>query len=256
MRRLLLPLLLVLSACGQPPTGDAGAPAPDPLRGRTFLATAITDDDKPRDMELSLEFTDDGRLIARASCNMMQGKVDTSDGRLVIDGGLATTDMGCDPARHEQDAYVADVLGASPSWQLDDDRLTITAGTTRFELAPREAVDPDRELAGTTWELDTLVDGEVASSMAAGAQPVTLVFDGKTVVADTHCNGVRGDYTIDGNTISVDLGPMTKMACAPEIMRGENAVVDVLRGKVTYEITADRLTITNPSGKGIQLHAR
>jgi heat shock protein HslJ len=253
MRLVLVALLLVLTACGQRP---GGAPASDPLRGRTFLATAVTDDGGPRDMELSIEFTDDGRLIARASCNMMQGDVDTAGGKLVFDGGLATTDMGCDEERHAEDAFVAGVLGREPSWQLAGDKLTITSGKTRFELAPREAVDPDRDLVGTTWELDTLVDGQVASSMPAGTQPVTLMFDGKTVVADTHCNGVRGDYTIDGDTINVELGPMTRMACAPEIMQGENAVVAVLSGKVSYEVTADRLTLTHPSGKGIQLHAK
>jgi heat shock protein HslJ len=253
---MLVALLLVLAACGQRPTGEAAAPAPDPLRGRTFLATAVTEDGRPRDMRLSLQFTDDGRLVAKASCNSMQGQVDTADGRLVIDGGLATTDLGCDEARHAEDAFVARVLGGSPSWELKGDALTITSGTTKLELGPREAVDPDRALAGTTWELDTLLDGQVASSTAAGAPPVTLVFTGTEVRADTHCNGVRGEYTIDGDTIDVDLGPMTKMACAPEIMRGENAVVDALTGTVEYRIEADRLTLTNTSGKGIQLHAR
>jgi heat shock protein HslJ len=253
MRLVLVALLLVLAACGQRP---GAAPAPDPLRGRTFLATGVTDDGSPRTMTLSIEFTDDGRLIARASCNMMQGDVDTSGGRLVFDGGLSTTDMGCDQERHAEDAFVARVLGGEPTWKLAGDTLTITSGRNRFDLAPREAVEPDRDLVGTTWELDTLVDGQVASSMPAGARPVTLVFDGRTVVADTHCNGVRGDYTIDGDTINVELGPMTRMACAPEIMQGENAVVGVLSGKVSFEVTADRLTLTHPSGKGIQLHAK
>jgi heat shock protein HslJ len=255
MRLVLVALLLVLAACGQRSGGAAAGPASDPLRGRTFLSTAVTEDGKPRDMNLSLEFTDDGRLIARGGCNTIQGTVDTTGGKLSVDE-LAMTDMGCDQARNEQDTFVAAALGKKPSWELAGDKLTITAGTTRFELAPREIVDPDRDLVGTTWVLDTLIDGQTASSMAAGTEPVTLVFDGKTVVADTHCNGVRGDYTIDGDTISVELGPMTKMACAPGIMQGENAVVDVLSGKVSYDITADRLTLTHPAGKGIQLHAK
>lgn len=258
MRRMLLavPLLLVLAACGQRPSGEAGAPTPDPLRGRTFLATAVTEDGKPHPLvaELSIEFTDDGRLIARAGCNMMQGDVDTSDGKIVLDE-LATTDMGCDKARLDQDAFVAGVLRGAPSWRLADDALTITAGSTVVELSPRELVHPDRDLTGTTWQLDTIVDGQSASSMPAGAQPVTLVFDGTKVRADTHCNGVSADYTVSGDTITFDLGMMTKMACAPEIMQGENAVVDALQGKAKYEITADRLTLTSESGKGIQLHA-
>lgn len=248
-----VPLLLVLAACGQRPAGEA---ASDPLRGRTFIATAVTEDGKPRELvaELSVQFTDDGRLIAQAGCNMMQGQVNTSGGKLVVDGGLSMTGMGCDPPRHAQDDFVMGVLGASPSWQLTDSELTITAGTTKFEMAPREAVHPDRELVGTTWELDTLIDGQTASSMAAGAPPVTLVFDGKQVVAETHCNGVSADYTVSGDTIEFTLGVMTKMACEPDIMRGEDAVVDVLQGKTTYKITADKLTLTNASGKGIGLH--
>lgn len=251
-----VPLLLVLAGCGQQPAGEN---APDPLRGKTFIATAVTEDGKPRellsDTELSMQFTDDGRLITQAGCNTMQGTVSTADGKLVVDD-LGSTAMGCDQAHNEQDAFVSKVLGASPSWQLAEDRLTVTSGTTTLDLAPRETVHPDKDLVGTTWVLDTLVDGDVASSTPAGAPEVTLVFDGKRVTADTHCNGIAADYTVTGDTIVFTLGVSTKMACAPEIMQGENAVSGVLNGEVTYEITADRLTLTNKSGKGIQLNAQ
>jgi heat shock protein HslJ len=254
---LAVPLLLVLAACGAQSGDVAGSPPPDPLRGRTFIATSVTDDGKPRDLvgELSIEFTDDGRLIARAGCNMLQGQVETTGGRLVVDE-LGSTDMGCDQARLDQDAFVSGVLSNSPLWELAGDRLTITSGGTSFDMAPRESVHPDRDLVGTSWELDTLVDGQTASSGPSGAPPVTLVFDGKKVTADTHCNGVRADYTVQGDTIEFTLGMMTMMACAPEIMQGESAVVQVLDGTAKYEITADRLTLSNESGKGIQLHAK
>lgn len=257
LRLLALPLLLVLASCGERPAAEG---APDPLRGRTFIATAVTEDGKARalvpDTEVSVEFTDDGRLIARAGCNMMQGPVDTAGGKLVVDGGLAMTEMGCDKARHEQDSFVAKVLAASPSWELTGDQLVITSGTTTFDLASRESVRPDKELVGTTWVLDTLIDGEVASSMSAGTPEVTLVFDDKRVRADTHCNGAGADYTIEGDRIMFTPGLSTMILCSPEIMRGETAVSEVLNGNVTYEITADRLTLTHESGKGIQLHAR
>jgi heat shock protein HslJ len=252
-----VPLLLVLAGCG---ARAADQSPPDPLRGKTFLATAVTENGKPHALvpntELSVEFTDDGRMIAQAGCNTMQGPVNTADGKLVIDGGLASTAIGCPQDSSEQDAFVAAVLGASPSWQLVKDRLTITSGTTTFDLAPRESVHPDKDLAGTTWVLDTLVDGDVASSMPAGAPEVTLVFDGKRATADTHCNGVGAEYTVTGDTIEFTGGVSTKMACAPEIMLGEEAVSAVLDGTATYEVTADKLTLTNSSGKGIQLHAQ
>lgn len=265
LRLLAVTLLLVLAGCGERAAdaggpGTPGTPSADPLRGRTFLATAVTEDGKPRtlvpDTELSVEFTDDGRLIAQAGCNQMQGEVDTSDGRLTMSGGLSTTEMGCDQARHAQDSFVAEVLAATPEWELTGERFTIRSGTSVFDMAPREVVKPDKELLGTTWVLDTLVDGQTASSTSAGTPPVTLVFDDTEVVADTHCNGVTADYTVAGDTITFAQGMSTKMMCAPEIMLGETAVAGVLQGEATYEITADRLTLTHPSGKGIQLRAQ
>lgn len=260
MRIVAVLLLLVLAGCGQPAAqGDQSAQQqPDPLRGKTFRAMAVTEDGKSRQLapktELTVEFTDDGRLIARAGCNIMQGQVDTGDGTLTVDGRLAMTQMGCDQARHDQDEFVAGVLSANPKWELTDGRLTIRTGTTVFDMAAEN--ETARDLKGTTWVLDTLVDGDVASSMPAGAPEVTLVFDGKKVVAETHCNGYTAEYVVAGDTITFTPGASTLMACAPEIMRGEKAVADALRDEVTYEITADRLTFTHPSGKGIGLHAQ
>jgi heat shock protein HslJ len=260
MRIVAVLLLLVLAGCGGQGAASEQPPAlqPDPLRGKTFLAMAVTEDGKPRQLapqtELSVEFTDDGRLIARAGCNIMQGQVDTADGTLTVKDGLSMTEMGCDKPRHDQDQFVAGVLSANPKWELTDGRLTIRAGTTVFDMAAEDQTT--RNLKGTTWVLDTLVEGETASSMAAGAPEVTLVFDGKKVVADTHCNGYTAEYVIAGDTITFTPGASTLMACAPEIMQGEKAVADALRDEVTYEITADRLTFTHPSGKGIGLHAK
>jgi heat shock protein HslJ len=259
MRIFAVLLLLVVAGCGARTEAAQVAPGPDPLRGRTFTATAVTEDGKPKQLapktELTVEFTDDGRLIARAGCNTMQGQVDTGDGTLTVDGGLSMTEMGCDPARHDQDEFVAGVLSANPRWELTDSRLTIRTGTTVFDMTAEEE-QVSRDLKGTTWVLDTLIDGDVASSTAAGAPEVTLVFDGRKVTADTHCNGYTAEYVVDGDTITFTAGASTLMACAPEIMKVEKAVADALRDEVTYEVTADRLTFTHPSGKGIGLHAR
>ncbi len=59
-----------------------------------------------------------------------------------------------------------------------------------------------------------------------------------------------------GDTIRFGTATMTLKACAPGIMRLEAAVLDVADGEVTFAIDADRLTLTHPSGKGLQLHAR
>jgi heat shock protein HslJ len=60
---------------------------------------------------------------------------------------------------------------------------------------------------------------------------------------------------VDGDTLTVTPGMRTLMACGDDIMRVEHAVQSVLDGEVRFSITADRLTLTHPSGKGIQLRA-
>lgn len=244
-----LPSLLLLAACGEqaPPAGAA------PLAGQVFLSDEVTVAGKPHALaprtRVSLEFTDDGRLIATAGCNTMSGPVRTSEGRLEVDD-LVVTELGCDPERHAQDEWLARILGAGPEWRRHGSGLTVTAGDTELVLSRRA----DRTLEHTTWRLDTIIDGQTASSVPDGA--ATLVFDGKRVEADTGCNGAGGEYTRSGDTIDVRPGARTLMACSPDIMAMESAVDAVLRGEVTVELDGDRLTLTNSSGKGIQLHAQ
>ena len=135
--------------------GDHGGQGPHAGRGHRGL----------------VEFTDDGRLIARAGCNMMQARW-TRRRQAVVNGGLAIDRVGCDPARHDQDGFVAKVLGASPSWQLEADMLTITSDATLTGPTARSRTGPPAR--GTEWTLDTLVDGDVASS-SSGHDRATLV---------------------------------------------------------------------------------
>ena len=67
-------------------------------------------------------------------------------------------------------------------------------------LTDREAAEPDRALAETTWAVDTLVDGQTASSVPAGAT-ATLVFGADRVAISAGCNSGSADYTMTGDTI-------------------------------------------------------
>lgn len=253
-------LLLVVAGCGAAPIeAEAPAKVTDPLRGHTFLSTEVTVDGAPyplvAETRVSLRFTDDGRLLADAGCNSITGQVTVDDGRLVIDGGLAMTEMGCDPPRHTQDDWLAGLLGAEPEWRLDGPRLEVSTPTAKLVLEDREVAEPDLALVETTWAVDTLIDGQTASSTPAGAT-ATLVFREDVVEISGGCNGGSADYTMSGDKIRFANAVMTLKACAPEIMQLEAAVLEVVRDEVTFEIDADRLTLTHPSGKGLQLTAQ
>lgn len=246
-------VLLVLAGCG-----DRGGPAgadDSPLRGRTFLSIEVTEDGRPRPLaertRITFRFMTDGRLIAEAGCNSMSGQANLRGGRLEV-SGLGMTEMGCDPPRHEQDAWLARFLGTAPSWRLDGDTLLVSSGGTELTLLDRTVAEPDLPLLGTRWTVDTIMDGTVASSAPAGT-PATLLFEPDTVQVHTGCNRGSGRYSVSGNTIRFDAVATTKMACEPERASLENAVLAVLDGAVTFDVDGPRLTLNHPSGKALGL---
>lgn len=253
-----LALLITLAACGQPAASGGPGPVENTLAGHTFLSTAVTTAGKPHqllaDTRVSLRFTDDDRLQAEAGCNKLSGHVAVSGDRIEVER-LAMTQIGCDPQRHQQDKWLSEVLTGTLSWRLADAELVITAGDTELTLLDREAAEPDLGIVGPTWTVDTLIDGQVASSVPAGVT-ASLEFSEDTVAVSGGCNSGTAGYELSGSTITLDKLTMTLKACADDVMRVEQAVVAVLDGEVTFEVDASRLTLDHPSGKGIQLRGQ
>ena len=269
---------MILGACGNDDDtsadetsgdDDAGdqsaAPAPDggalgDLTGRVFLSSAVTEDGQPRPLvegtQISVEVSDDGRLIVNAGCNTMSGEA-TVDGDRLTAGQLATTEMGCDPPRHEQDAWLGDFFAAHPTYALDGDQLRLTSGATVVELVDRTTADPDRPLEDTVWQLDSIVAGDAVSSVP-GETPTTLTIVGGNIeIADTGCNGGGGTAEIDAAASELTVGPLiwTMMACGEPSATIEQAFNDVLEGTIAYEIEAGTLTLSHPDGQGLMFKA-
>lgn len=255
----LVMLMVVLAACGKPGNASESPEEPpaDPLRGHTFLSTAVkeagVDHQLASGTRVSLQFTDDGRLLANAGCNTLNGSISVAGGKL-SGGDLAMTEMGCAPELMAQDTWLAELLRSEPAWRLDGPELTITSSRTELTLVEREVAEPDVALVETTWVVDTLIDGQTSSSVPAGAR-ATLVFGVDRVTVEGGCNTGSSGYELSGSTIKFDGAHMTLKACAEPLMRLEKTVVDVLAGAVAFEIAADRLTLEHPTGKGLQLHA-
>ena len=259
--RPLLALLVLLAAAGACGRGDEVSPGGvvgDGPWGRVFLSTAVTGGGAPRPLvegtRIRLTFSEDRRLGASAGCNQMGGPAEIADGRLVVDS-LSRTEMGCDPPRHTQDEWLADFLTSRPAWRLEGPTLTLRGGETEIRLEDRETADPDRPLQGTRWVVDTIIEGDSASSVPAGVE-AHLVFDGGgRVGGSTGCNEVGADAAVNGDTITFSDVVTTDMACDPDRTRLERAVLAVLDGEVPYEIEADVLRLTHPRGKGLGLRA-
>jgi heat shock protein HslJ len=240
MRMLAVPLLLLaLAACGD--ESSAGGS----LKGKSYLSTAVTENGTAKQLaaktRIRLQFTDDGRLIAEAGCNSMQSPVSTSNGKLSVED-LAMTDMGCDAPRHAQDDWLAKLLQNKPTWKLEADVLTVTSGGTTISLLDRKSAEPDLPLDGTKWTLETVITGEVASHQA-GAEKAWITLSGERITGSTGCNELQGVVARDNGRLTFGDIATTRRACAGDAATLESALLNGLKGNVTYEIDSNRLKL-------------
>jgi heat shock protein HslJ len=258
-----LVVLGVLMAAGCASGGPGGGPAPGAggsvdVAGRTFLSTAVTGATLVPETQVRLSFTDDGRVTANAGCNGMGGPYALDGATLVVDD-LAITEMGCDPARHEQDTWLSGLLTGRPTLTLDGDTLVVTGSTSTLTLRDREVMQPDQPLVGPRWTVDTLLEGDSASSVPAGAEAYLVIEDtggAHRAMGHTGCNQFGGPVEVGAAELTFGDVVTTKKACTGGADTLERAVLAVLNAPTaTYEIEADRLTLLAPDGSGLQLRA-
>jgi heat shock protein HslJ len=241
------------------PSDDDDGGGVNPLDGRTFIATEVTEGGQPRPLvegtELSVVFGPENQISVSAGCNSMSGPAEFGGGTIQT-AGLATTEMGCDEARHAQDEWIAGLLSQGLGYTLDGDELTLTAGNTVIVLTDRETVNPDRPLEETVWQLDGIVEGDGVSSVPVGASATVVFRGGEVVVENEGCNGARGPAEVAESEITVGPLMMTKMGCEPDPAAVEAALTQVLDGTITYTVEADRLDLSNPNGTGLTFVAK
>lgn len=231
---------------------DSGADLASALADRTWLSTDVSGRTLVDGSQIRLTF-EDGSLATSADCNTMGGSY-AIDGDALVAPDLFATEMGCEPALMDQDAWIGELLRSRPTLALDGDQLTIT-GTVAGDqvvvtLLDRVVADPDLPLVGTTWTVDGIVTGDSVSSVPIGGEAsITIGDDGRAAIR-TGCN--TGNATVEIGDDTIAFGPMalTRMACAPDLDRLERAVVEVMAGEVAYTIEAGRLTLDTLSGTG------
>jgi len=95
-----------------------------------------------------------------------------------------------------------------------------------------------------TWKLTAYGPANSPTPAVADAEAsLTFNFDG-TVTGNGGCNGLGGDYEVNGNQIT--FGPImsTLMACDGPRMEQEDAVHQVMTETDSFQIDGNTLTIT------------
>ena len=239
-------LATTLGACA------AAAPA---LNDREFLSVGVTEGGAPKALvagtRITLRFSE-ADVGANAGCNSLGGTYRIELGKLVYEAG-AQTAMGCDPPLEAQNAWLIEFLASNPTITLVGNDLRLDNGAISIHLLDREVANPDLNIVGPTWTVESIIAGDAVSSVPNGAA-ATIVFkaDGSFEL-DSGCNRGGGTWKLDGGGIAFSGLMLTKMACAGVGAQLEGAVVAVIaEGSVLASIEADVLTLSR-DGSGLQL---
>jgi heat shock protein HslJ len=207
---------------------SGGRPLPAPPAGRATLSAH------------------GNQLTGTAFCTGFGGRYRLDGERVVIDD-LAQTDMAClDPGVMEGEAAFMGVLNASGTrFTRTAGELVLENGTGRLRFRPQTPV-PTAQLVGTRWVLDTLIDGQVASS-TVGARAELQLSDDATFTAGTGCRRLSGTWRTAGDTVYLDY-EWPAAGCQRDVERQEQQVIAVLGTGFQATVDGDRLTLTSSRG--------
>ncbi|WP_245554085.1 META domain-containing protein [Nocardia takedensis] len=231
-------------------------PASDTPMGHSYVSTSVEGDPIPGDGQLTLVFAAD-QLSANAGCNTFAGSVTFDDGVLRT-GQLSATLMSCPPPQGDADGWVEGLLSASPAWRLDGSTLTLRTADRTVTLSDKNAGEAKKPLKGTEWVVTgySTADAFTTSQALTDARPTLTIAEDGAVTGTTGCNRITGGAEVDpsGSPITFRVAT-TRMACAPEVMEVENAVLRTLDGTATATLEGDTLVLRNANGSGLTLRA-
>lgn len=232
------------TATGSPPeiTGEwelvefsrGGAVVPEPVDGRATLVVT------------------DGQLGGTSFCNSYSGTY-RLDGDDLSVTGLGGTEMACAPGLMEAESAYLAALGAVEQAATADGYLVLSGGDAELRYRPLPEV-PASDLVGTEWVLETLLDGEIASSTTGMWAVLELAGDG-TLTASTGCRGLTGTWALEGDVVRVTGVAPEAVTCEPDVAAQDDQVVAVLSADFQVAVTGDSLTVTGADGLGLVYRA-
>lgn len=264
MRRLLWSTLafavLLPAGCGEPGGGAAGGPAAELAGGWELVEGTGPDGAIPLLDGHPITFTVEGdgeQVGGTAACNSYGATIERDGDRLAVTE-LPATQMACSPraVMDAEQAYLT-ALARVDAATIEGDRLTLTGDGVALTFA-RLPETVDEPLVGTTWVLDTLLDGETAATVAVfdAERPMTLeLADDGTYEAYTGCNTLDGQFVDAGDRLDLRTASVTDVACPAPLADVQEHVLAVLGSEVAVERAGDRLTLTAADGLGLSYRA-
>jgi heat shock protein HslJ len=192
------------------------------------------------------------RVTGRAFCNSYEGGY-SADGDDFAVGDLSLTEAACvdSGVMAAEQAYVT-ALTSVRTAEVTDGLLVLSGAGVTLRFA-RQVPEPDRELMATHWVLDTLVDGQSASSTVAGTQAVLVLAPDGTLTGSTGCRDLAGTWVDDDGQLRLTGLPTD--TCTGQAAGQDATVLAVLAAGPTTTVDGDRLTLSAADGRGLVYRA-
>lgn len=241
---------VLLAACGEEPP----VASPDEGIEGTWKLTEGTGPDGALNLVDGYDVTlsyDGEHLGGRSACNGFGADLVREDGSVRIEVGRMTG-MGCEPAVMDLESAYVDALGTVDSIVRDGDALSLTGPDTELHFVRVPPV-PSAEMVGSTWVLESLIEGETASS-TMGEATLVLSEDGM-LTASTGCREFVGTYVETGGEILVPESE-ARGECTEDLRAQDDHIVTVLGDGFRATVEGDQLTLTSQGGLGLVYRAR
>lgn len=257
MRSPLVVLAFVLVACGSPAVSATPSASTDADPSGAWQLASATVDGRP------LALIDDHPVTAvveastiggRSACNEYGGRIEIAGDGIRI-GELGGTLMGCGPQEVMtlEEAYLS-ALHSIRAIEVIDGQLALRGNGVdlRFDRLPDP---PVAGLVDTTWTLETMFVGDVASPPGGDPATLRLRSDG-TFSGSTGCRTFSGRWIEFGAQIQAPELRMGETECPGELTEQDSHVVSVIGDGFVASIEGDLLTLLDPGGVGLVYRSR
>lgn len=249
MRRfvLLMGIGLMLAACG-------GGDAEDALIGEWQLINGELDG---QTLELvpshpvTITFGDDA-FGGTASCNGYGGVYQRAESAIVFDD-IAVTEMACIPAEIMiLESQFLQALQRADSVLLAE-TMSLTGNGVRLMFQAVEPIE-EADLLGTVWVLDTLIQGDTASSVTGDRATLEFFSDG-SAIGGTGCRTFSGQYVVSGAEIVFTDLSADGQACVGDLAAQDSHVISAIEGGFRVDIDGDRMITRTQGDQGLGYRA-
>jgi heat shock protein HslJ len=189
----------------------------------------------------------EGRVHGSDGCNRYGAAYGARGAALEIAENMASTQMACTPEVMEHAAAFLASLRATKSYRVVDGALELLGadGALRARLAAQP-----RGLAGTSWRVTGINNGQQAVRSVQAGSEVTLAFDAEGGASGSAgCNRYRASVELEGTSLRFGPAAVTRMLCAEAgVMEQEQQFLAALSRVTTLRREGDRLELRDAEG--------